>query len=216
VRHKFARRRRDRSATVGSVGIDPGRVRHDDPGWRLARFAGTILVVCPRCGGRAVVVPKPGLPELRYYTELLYRPRRLACAGCGAVAEWEAEVRGAALVAVSLGGTEDPFFRRPLWLQTSCAGRVLWAYNIDHVTELAAYVGAQLRERGGMRPTMSMFARLPRWMKSATNRADVLAGLKKLEALAERATPADRSDAARERGDRPRPYRGLYFRGGAY
>ncbi|MFE1293090.1 hypothetical protein [Streptomyces sp. NPDC058751] len=115
-----------------------------------------------------------------------------------------------------LGGSEDPFFQQPLWLQTRCAGHILWAYNEGHVDELSAYVGARLRERGGVRPTMSMFARLPAWMKAADNRAEVLAGLETLRALAERMAPANRSDAAHGRGDRPRAHRSMYFRGGPY
>ncbi|MEU2655946.1 hypothetical protein ABZ615_11515 [Streptomyces sp. NPDC007325] len=96
------------------------------------------------------------------------------------------------MVGAVLGGTEDPFFRRPLWLQTRCAGHVLWAYNEEHVDELSAYVGARLRERGGARPTMSMFARLPAWMKVSDNRPEVLTGLETLRVLANRRAPADR------------------------
>ncbi|MEU8760075.1 hypothetical protein [Streptomyces sp. NPDC048659] len=118
--------------------------------------------------------------------------------------------------AARVGGSADPFFRRPLWLQTRCAGHILWAYNEEHVDELSAYVGARLRERGGAQSTMSMFARLPAWMKVSDHRAEVLAGLETLRALAERVTPADRSDAAHERGDHPRAHRSMYFRGGPY
>jgi hypothetical protein len=76
---------------------------------------------------------------------------------------------------------------------------------------LGAYVIARLRERGSLAPSMSMIARLPTWMKASQNRAEVLAGVQRLRALVERSSPADRSDVAHERGDRPRPYRGLYF-----
>lgn len=190
--------------------------RHYDSGGWLARFAGRMLVVCPRCGGRALVIPRPGLSEPRYFSELLFQPRRLACGGCGAVADWKPEMQGAGLVGAVLGGSEDPFFQRPLWLQTRSAGHILWAYNEEHVDELSAYVGARLRERGGARPTMSMFARLPAWMKVSDNRGEVLAGLETLRALAERMAPADRSDAAHGRGDRPRVRRSMYFRGGPY
>ncbi|BAC75075.1 hypothetical protein AQJ43_17915 [Streptomyces avermitilis] len=193
-----------------------GPARHYDPGRQLAQFTGRMLVVCPRCGGRALVVPRPGLPAPRYFSELLFQPRRLACGGCGTVADREPEMRGAGLVGAVPGGSEDPFFRRPLWLQTRCVGRILWAYNEEHVDELSAYVGARVRERGGVRPTRAMFARLPAWMKRADQRSEVLAGLETLRALAERSAPADRSDAAHERGDRPRPYGSLYFRGGPY
>ncbi|MEU8890166.1 hypothetical protein [Streptomyces sp. NPDC048442] len=194
-----------------------GPVRHRESGVWLVRFTERLYVVCPGCGGRAVVVPRPGLPVLKYSTELLFRPRRLACAGCGAVAEWEAATEGRALRGADAGGTEDPFFRRPLWLQTRCAGQVLWAYNEEHVAELTAYVGAQLRERGGFGGSKNaMIPRLAAWLKRAENRAEVLAGLDRLRGLAERSAPADRSDAAYEQGERPQPQRNLYFRGGAY
>ncbi|MEU9862538.1 hypothetical protein AB0D99_16865 [Streptomyces sp. NPDC047971] len=193
----------------------PEPVRHRDRGTWLVQFTGRMLVVCPKCGGRAVVVPLPRLAAPRYVSELLVQPRRLSCAGCGAVAEWTAEQRGTGLVGAVPGGTEDPFFRRPLWLQTRCAGRILWAYDEEHVDAVAAYVSARLRERS-VSPTRGMFARLPRWMKSADHRDEVLAGLESLRALAARTAPADRSDASHERGDRPRHHGSLYFRGGPY
>ncbi|MET7571522.1 hypothetical protein ABZT04_23890 [Streptomyces sp. NPDC005492] len=193
---------------------DPAR--HRDDGVPLARFTGRVLVVCPGCGGRALVVPRPGLPAPRYATELLYQPRRLVCAGCGAVRDWTADLRDNALVGAEPGGTEDPFFRRPLWLQTRCVGHVLWAYDEAHVDALWAYVGARLRERGSLSPTLAMFARLPAWMKTSEHRAEILTGLNTLRALAERTAPADRSDAAHEHGDRPRRQRSVYFRGGPY
>ncbi|MFG2495599.1 hypothetical protein ACGFSD_31815 [Streptomyces caniferus] len=192
-----------------------GPARHYDRGGWLVQFTGHLLVVCPRCGGCALVLPRPGLPEPKYFSELLFLPRRLACRGCGTVADWEPEVRGAGLVAANPGGTEDPFFRQPLWLQTRCAGQILWAYNEDHVTELSDYVGATMREHGAS-PTRAMIPRLPRWMKSSAHRSDVLAGLETLRVLAKRQAPADRSDAAYARGDRPQHYGALYFRGGPY
>ncbi|MFF7630202.1 hypothetical protein [Streptomyces cyaneofuscatus] len=200
----------------------PGRapatspVRHVDAGRWLAQFSGLVLVVCPRCGGRAQVVPRPGLPEIRYFSELLFQPRRLACGRCGAVAKWQAGMRGTGLVGARPGGTEDPFFHRPLWLQTRCTGRVLWAYNEEHVDHLSAYIRATLRERGGSGSTLAMVPRLPRWMKASRNRSEILTGLERLRGLAGRSEPADRSDAANERGDRARSSGALYFRGGPY
>ncbi|GAA2341007.1 hypothetical protein OKJ48_14210 [Streptomyces kunmingensis] len=170
--------------------------RHADRGTPLARFASRILVVCPRCGGRAVVVPRPGGGPLRYYSDLLFLPRRLACAGCGATGEWEPERRAGARVGVTLGGPAEPYFGRPLWLQTRCAGRVLWAYDAEHVDALTGYIGARLRERGCTPSSWDMFPRLPDWMTSAAHRETVLAGLAALRTLAGRSAPADRSDAA--------------------
>ncbi|MEU2227199.1 hypothetical protein [Streptomyces sp. NPDC018347] len=172
-----------------------GPVRHRDRGQWLPRFSDRVLVVCPRCGGRAEVTPRPGLPPLKYVSELLFRPRRLTCAGCGTSAGWQAAERGSGLVLARLGGTEDPFFRRPLWLQTRCAGHVLWAYNEEHIEALAGYVGATLRE-GTAGHTQAMFPRLPRWMKESGHRTAVLAGLERLRALSACSSPGDRSDAA--------------------
>lgn len=171
----------------------------------LARFAGRILVVCPRWEGRALVIPRPGLADPRRFSELLFRPRRLACQGCGAVYDWKPGVQGAGLVGAVLGGSQDPFFQQPLWLQTRCGGQTLWAYNEEQVDELSTYVGAHLRERDGMRPTMAMFARMPAWMKRSDNRLAVLAGLATLRALAQRTAPADRSDAVQRQSVRQAP-----------
>ncbi|MEU2657233.1 hypothetical protein ABZ615_18125 [Streptomyces sp. NPDC007325] len=177
--------------------------RHHDHGTWLVRYTGGILVVCPRCGGRALVAPPPDAVRPDSLGHLVWAPRRLTCAGCGALAEHNGERQGNGAVGARPGGTEDPFFRRPLWLQTRCAGRILWAYDEEHVDALAAYVGARHRVRHSS-PTLSMFARLPAWMKSAGNRDEVLAGLADLRSLARLSAPADRSDAAHERGDRPR------------
>lgn len=61
-----------------------------------------------------------------------------------------------------------------------------------------------------------MLPRLPRWMKASRSRSEVLTGLETLSGLAGRSAPADRSDAAHERGDRARSSGALYFRGGPY
>ncbi|MGW6749052.1 hypothetical protein [Streptomyces sp. NPDC055006] len=189
--------------------MDAGH-RHADRGAMLAQFASRIIVVCPSCSGRAVVVPRPGGPELRYPVDLLFLPRRLACARCGATAEWEPERRGGARIGATLGGPAEPFFGRPLWLQTRCVGRVLWAYGIEHVDALAAYIGARLRERGSVSSSLAMIPRLPDWMTSAANRGEVVAGLAALRAQAGRSAPEDRPDAADGSAARPQQRRATY------
>jgi hypothetical protein len=184
-----------------------------DRGRWLAAYSDQIYVVCPRCGGRAVIIPRPGLPELRYYSQLLFRPRRLACPQCGIAKEWEAQRRGAYRVGVALGGSTEPFFGRPLWLQAPCCGHTLWAFNERHLDVLEAFVTAGLRERGGYAPTMAMIPRLPVWMKKAGHRADVLRAVGRLRDQAQTSAPGDRPEAAYERpgerGSRARP--GLGF-----
>ncbi|MFE4538999.1 hypothetical protein ACFRKB_28675 [Streptomyces scopuliridis] len=195
---------------------EPGRPpRHVDSGQWLAQFTDRLLVVCPRCGSRALVVPRPDLEKARFFSELMFMPRRLVCTACGATDEWEARAEGAALMGAAVGGTEDPFFRQPLWLQTRCVGHILWAYNEKHINELGAFVGAVLRQRVAS-PTTAMVPRIPVWMKRADNRSEVLAGLGALRALADRSSAEQRSDAAYRRGDRPRSRGSALFRGGPY
>ncbi|MEU5442129.1 hypothetical protein [Streptomyces griseofuscus] len=110
---------------------------------------------------------------------------------------------GRRLVAARLGGTWEPFFGRPLWSRARRAGRVLWAY--DTWTLWPNYMGAT-------GATRAMFPRRPRWMKSSARRAEVPAGLRRLRAMDALSAPADRSDAALERGGRPRPHGARYFR----
>ena len=80
------------------------------------------------------------------------------------------------------GGPVDPYFRRPVWLQASCCGHVLWAYNVRHLDLLEAYVAAKLRERGDVAAgaPASLVERLPRWLKAAKNRAEVLRTIRRL------------------------------------
>src|SRR5690242_5379450 len=101
-----------------------GPLRQRDDGRWLCRFSARMLVVCPRCGGRAVVTPPPSLPPIKTFSQLLFRERRLICPQCAVTATWRPDRRGAGHVGVSLGGSEDPFFGRPLWLQTRCVGRI--------------------------------------------------------------------------------------------
>ncbi|GAD82202.1 hypothetical protein NCAST_08_00740 [Nocardia asteroides NBRC 15531] len=167
-------------------------VRHLDPGPALWSYAELILVACPKCGGRATNLRRPGLPAARYWNQYYYEPRRLICDRCGAVADWSSEHNGSR----QPGARQDPHFGLPLWLQTRCCGRVLWAYNAAQVDELSAYVSALLRERSRRNSSISLVSQMPLWMKRADNRAEVSAGLARLRTLAGRSEPADRSDAA--------------------
>lgn len=149
-----------------------------------------VLVVCPRCTGRAVV-RSTGPSEAR-----------LLCENCAATREWS-EDRLFVLVAGrpvklrrdSAAWIDDrtgeyvreyqveegvePRFGVPLWLQTECCGgRLLWANNAAHLDYLEGYVGAELRDRvSGPAPLSS---RLPAWMKASHNRERVMRALAEL------------------------------------
>lgn len=191
---------------------DVARDRFLDHGRPFAVYSDLIHVVCPDCRAQAVVVPRPGLPELRYYSELQFRPRRLVCSHCGTTRDWVAQQRTGALVGIALGGPNDPFFGRPLWLQTPCCGHLLWAYNSRHLDTLHSYIAANLRERTG--PTTGMLDRLPAWIKKANHRGEVLRAIDRLRDQLHRSTAQERSAVAYERPEHsgPRPVRDFYFR----
>jgi hypothetical protein len=83
----------------------------------------------------------------------------------------------------------DPYFDLPLLLQTGCCGgKLLWAYNLDHLAFLEAFVAARLRERsdavraGDGYRRMSMVTKLPAWLKSAKHRDEILTRIVRLRA----------------------------------
>lgn len=79
-------------------------------------------------------------------------------------------------------GAIDPLFGLPLWLQTPCCGHVLWAYNADHLDFLEGYIAATIRERqGGKGNHHGIAVRLPRWMKLAKHRPELLKAIQKLQ-----------------------------------
>jgi ribosomal protein S27AE len=132
-------------------------------------FGGETLVVCPRCGRRAVMremAEHPAGSDHRY---------RLVCPHCGCTASFS-----------HLG-----FFRRAgspdglrLWLETPCCGETLLARNAAHLDYLERYVRAELRERVADPrwgwANRSIVSRLPRWVGSAKNRAEVLRCIQRL------------------------------------
>jgi hypothetical protein len=121
-----------------------------------------VLVVCPRCSERAVVRRGDGTD------------RRLTCSHC-------ALARDCPATTSTWGEPVDPWFGEPLWLRADFREHTVWAFNPGHLKVLRDFVAADLRERT---PTegavLSMLEKLPDWMTSAKNRADVLAVLDRL------------------------------------
>lgn len=78
------------------------------------------------------------------------------------------------------GSPVDAVVGLPLCLKAPCCGHTLWAYNAEHLTRLAAYVAAGLRERHANKH-WSMFSRLPQWMTAGKNREAVLSSINRLE-----------------------------------
>lgn len=150
-----------------------------DRGTKIYDFYEEFLVVCPKCGGRAKVVIDEAefakLPTRRLlkYRNRFYAPRRLICLNCLHRDLWKGNQ-------ILTGVSVDWYFRLPLWLEIPCCGERLWAYNREHLDLIEKYVGAKLRERTS-KGRNSFLSRLPKWIKSAKNRDEILKAIKKLK-----------------------------------
>jgi hypothetical protein len=159
-------------------------IRFRDQQWTVHHFTEEFLVRCPRCDAGARVIPFTANQETG-------RTWRVVCSPCGYVRDkdprcshWHSG-RGASVI-------RDPYFDLPLLLQASCCGgKLLWAYNLEHLAFLEAFVAAHLRERsdavraGDGYRRMSMIAKLPAWLKARKNRDEILAKIERLRGSAE-------------------------------
>jgi hypothetical protein len=124
------------------------------------------LVVCPKCNDKAVITPTSN--------ERL----KASCTNCGFSANQPEDNHG------FYWHDENPtdgYFGYPLWLQTQCVGQSLWVFNLRHLELLESYVGVKLRQRSKDKKwgwqNSSLTSRLPKWMKEAKNREEVLKSL---------------------------------------
>jgi hypothetical protein len=144
-------------------------------------FALNVLVVCPRCTRPARVFAVGGVDN--YYQA---RRWRLVCPSCGRHRDKSSDSR--TVYTGRHGGVGDPVFGLPLWLQKSCCGgKLLWAYNVEHLSFVESFVAATIRERsdavraGDGYRRMSMIAKLPQWLKSAKHRDEILRVVQQLK-----------------------------------
>jgi len=149
--------------------------RFVDRGDLIYELGDEFLVVCPKCSGKAKVFPVEISSEK--INNKLFAPHRFVCVICAHRKDWKAGQ-------ISIGGNFDWYFRLPLWLQISCCGEILWAYNLRHLEILEKYVSAKLRERT-KKGRNSFLSKLPDWIKSAKNRREVLKAIGKLKEKAD-------------------------------
>lgn len=148
-------------------------------GTRIDEFYDELLVVCPKCNSLAKVlideVEFAKLPQRKMdkFRNKFFAPRRLVCLKCLHRDFWNGNQ-------INVGSNVDWYFRLPLWLEISCCGEILWAYNFKHLELLEKYVGAKLRERT-KKGRSSFLSKLPKWIKSAKNRDEILKGIAKLK-----------------------------------
>lgn len=146
--------------------------RFQDGGKSVYEFGDEFLIVCPKCERQAKVLPVEN-KELKI-SQMLSAPRKMVCLNCGHNEVWKKTV-------VTTGAAFDWYFKQPLWLKIECCQNILWAYNKRHLTFIEDYVGAKLRqrERGKIH---SLASKLPKWIKDAKNRNDILKCIGKLKA----------------------------------
>jgi hypothetical protein len=140
----------------------------------LQHFNSAVLLACPRCHQCAELVPNASkTPKAGPAT------RQAVCRHCGYCSQFESATFDHAC------STTDWHRRLPLWLQVSCCGTILWAFNEEHLLFLQRFIQADLRERARdpRHSNHSMTSRLPQWMQSAKHRDEVLKGLERLVEL---------------------------------
>jgi hypothetical protein len=137
------------------------------PARLLEHFMDRILVDCPACGGLAVIALEEdkGTEAIGWASERHHGARRLTCTACF-------HQRRAPYQALS-----DPTMGLPLRLRGEARQGTLTALNEAHLAYIEDYVRDPLRreavEPGGIR-NQSIASRLPRWVKAAKNRDEVL------------------------------------------
>lgn len=126
------------------------------------------LVMCPKCQSKAVVT-------------LCSEEARLSCSSCGYN---QAKLNGKRTFYWGAENPTDSYFGIDLWLQTDCVGESLWAFNKRHLEFLENFVSAKHRQRNPNNETWmnsSLASRLPKWLKSAKNRDQILKAIEVLK-----------------------------------
>lgn len=133
----------------------------------------------PRCTHCRDPLPGAAMPTARHVGKKLLV--RVKCPQCAKTVNYPGKWSFPANFSPS-SETRD----LPMFLKVQVGGHILWVHNLAHLDALYAYLGARLRERGWA-TGLTMMARLPDWMKSASNRPKIMRAMRLLR---ERATTA--------------------------
>lgn len=152
--------------------------RFFDEGLAIQDFSNEFLVVCPKCKSMAKVVSEETTSE-KNKSLIIHKFICFCCHYREILQKKKAVIN----IYEDLSVQRDWHFRFPLWLQVSCCGENLWAYNLKHLEILEQYVSAKLRERN-KKGRNSFLSKLPAWLKSAKNRKAILKSIEKLRSMA--------------------------------
>lgn len=149
-------------------------------------FGNEFLVVCPKCSLMAKVILKRENADFEIFSY-----RKIVCLNCGLSKDWNGSgiigfhsgkvpEKSSSRKWIAIGGNFDWYFQEPLWLQINCCGETLWAYNFKHLEFIENYVTARLRRRIPNQ-NQSLASRLPKWIKNAKNREEIIKAIAKLK-----------------------------------
>jgi hypothetical protein len=125
-----------------------------------------VVIECPGCESRTETNLVPGGDHEPVV--------RVACGTCGFSAERAYGQRPWPQPG-SDGRITDPWFHATLWLQSRCAGHVLWALNLKHLAYIEEYVISRVRNRNEFSQFgAALGEQLPKWLILAKNREAVL------------------------------------------
>ncbi|MEH7110444.1 hypothetical protein [Bacillus sp. JJ1764] len=153
-------------------------------GGSLIEYSNLFLVICPRCDHCARVFTPINAKGKEEFCYLGHESKSLLCSHCGLTKDihpkrnWENlwiyyhdlfdEKQGV-----------DWYFGLPLFLQKECCGHNLWFFNLEHLLHVEDYVRKRIRPFGSY--YLSVEARLPKWVKLAKNRDEILSTIEKLK-----------------------------------
>jgi hypothetical protein len=136
-------------------------------------FADEFVVLCPKCSGKAKVVPAVNWTA----SELHSVKRKLVCENCS---YWDSKMPDDGIM---MHADKDWFFHLPLYYTVETSQGVLCAYNEKHLDFLEAFISAKIRSREKSESgwsNRSQISRLPKWAKLAKNRELLVAAIKKI------------------------------------
>ncbi|KIA83644.1 hypothetical protein OA84_09160 [Kaistella solincola] len=143
--------------------------RFQDKNHRLSHFQDHVDVVCPGCGKKAAATADHEKKEARLY-----------CLHCGfsKIATTTTEVLG---IRGDLKIPAHEYFGAKLWFAAPFKNEEFFAFNLEHLDYLEAYISATLREHKD-RSHFTLLEKLPRFYHEAKNREALLRLIAKLKA----------------------------------
>ena len=155
-----------------------------EAGNSLIAYADLFLVHCPNCNSCSKVFTPPyakGRDEPRY---IGHESKRFLCTKCGYMKDIHPKRRWDNLWAFDFELFDekqavDWYFGFPLFLQSPCCGHKLWFFNLEHLAHIETYIQQIIRPANLY--YLSPESRLPKWMKLAKNRKEVLRAMEQLK-----------------------------------